>query len=110
MSPERLAETRACCTSVSRHPVNEAARIAEDLAAALTGTYPYDPLVRSLVSGRRILAMTLPPGARPEQRSRAAQAQRKNPIRLRPFAPFKTVGCQWPFSRPYAGRQGYRVL
>jgi hypothetical protein len=38
---------------------------------------------------------------RPEQGSRAAQAQRRNPIRLRPFAPFKTAGFQWPFSRPY---------
>ena len=60
-SPERLAETRARCESVSRLPVNEAARIAEDLAAALTGTYPYDPLVRSLVSSHRILAEGLPP-------------------------------------------------
>jgi Ca2+/Na+ antiporter len=29
---------------------------------------------------------------RPEQRNRTAQSQRRNPIRLRPFAPFKTVG------------------
>lgn len=61
MSPERLAETRARCEAVSRLPVNEAARIAEDLAATLTGTYPYEPLVRSLVLRHRILAMALPP-------------------------------------------------
>ncbi len=61
MCPERLAETRARCESVSRLPVNEAARIAEDLAAVLTGTYPYDPLVRSLVSRHRILVEALPP-------------------------------------------------
>lgn len=61
MSPEKLAETRARCESVSRLPVNEPARIAEDLAAVLTGTYPYDPLVRSLVSRHRILLEMLPP-------------------------------------------------
>ena len=67
MSPERLAETRAHCESVSRLPVNEAARIAEDLAALLTGTYPYDPLVRSLVSRHRILVQGLPPLPEVEQ-------------------------------------------
>lgn len=89
MSPERLAETRACCMSVSRHPVNEAARIAEDLAAALTGTYPYDPLVRSLVSGRRILAMTLPPASEDDD-DELTEATAPGPLpsgdRLRPIA------------------------
>ena len=89
MSPERLAETRACCTSVSRHPVNEAARIAEDLAAALTGTYPYDPLVRSLVSGRRILAMALPPASEADD-DEPTEATAPGPLpsgdRLRPIA------------------------
>jgi hypothetical protein len=61
MGPESLAETRARCQSVSRVPVNEAARIAEELAAVLTGTYPYEALVRSLVSRHRILERSLPP-------------------------------------------------
>ena len=61
MSSARLAETRARCEAISRLPANEAARVAENLAALLTGTYPYEPLVRSLVSRRRILAMALPP-------------------------------------------------
>jgi hypothetical protein len=61
MSPERLAETRARCEAVTRLPVNEEARIAEDLAAVLIGTYPYNPLVRSLVSRHRILVEMLPP-------------------------------------------------
>lgn len=60
-SPERLAEARARCGATSRLPANDAARIAEDLAAILIGTYPYEPLVRSLVSRHRILAMALPP-------------------------------------------------
>ncbi len=61
LSPEALAETRARCEAVSRVPVNEAARIAEDLAACLIHAYPFDPRVRTLVSGHRILAMSLPP-------------------------------------------------
>ncbi|HYN19417.1 MAG TPA: DUF6094 domain-containing protein [Thermoanaerobaculia bacterium] len=61
LSPERLAETRARCEAVIRSPLNQAARIAEDLAGILIGTYPYEPLIRSLVSSHRVLAMALPP-------------------------------------------------
>ena len=43
-----------------------------------------------------------------ERRPRTAQQSRPGPAEepdgLRPFAPFKTVGCQWPFSRPHVGR------
>ncbi len=60
---------------MSRLPVNEAARIAEDLAAVLTGTYPYDPLVRSLVSRHRILAM----GSLRPPRGRATDRRREEP-------------------------------
>jgi uncharacterized methyltransferase DUF6094 len=61
MSPERLAETRARCEATFRLPADEAARLAEELASLLVGTYPYEPLVRSLVSRHRILTMALPP-------------------------------------------------
>lgn len=60
-TPERLAETRARCEAVSRLPVNAAALLAEDLAISLVGAYPFEPLVRSFASRRRILAMALPP-------------------------------------------------
>lgn len=89
-SPERLAETRARCEAVSRLPVNEAARIAEDLAATLTGTYPYEPLVRSLVSCHRILAMALPPVPEEGETEEEAAWSEPSPFpggdRLRPIA------------------------
>ncbi|HEX4495477.1 MAG TPA: DUF6094 domain-containing protein [Thermoanaerobaculia bacterium] len=90
ISPERLAETRARCASVIHQPVNEAAWIAEDLAVTLIGAYPYDPLVRSLVSGRRILAMTLPPISDAGDDEQEAEAAASGPLpsanRLRPIA------------------------
>ncbi len=69
MRPERLAETRARCDATFRKPVNEAARLAEDLACLLVGTYPHHPLVRSLVSRHRVLTMGLPPIPEAEEES-----------------------------------------
>lgn len=40
----------------------------------------------------------LPALSRTAAEQRAAKAQRGNLIRLRPFGPFKLLGCQWPFS------------
>src|SRR5262249_17336092 len=40
----------------------------------------------------------------PEQRDGAEQTQRRNPIRLRPFAPFTTDSTQRTFHLPYAER------
>jgi hypothetical protein len=40
----------------------------------------------------------------PEQRGGADQTQRRNPIRLRPFAPFDTDGTQWALHLPFAER------
>ena len=40
--------------------------------------------------------------ARSEQRGGADQTQRRNLIRLRLFAPFRTGGSQRPFYLPYA--------
>jgi uncharacterized methyltransferase DUF6094 len=89
-NPVRLAETRARCEATSRLPVNEAARIAEDLAGLLTGTYPYEPLVRSLISRHRILAMTLPPIPETEEEAKAARSSAAGPLpsgdRLQPIA------------------------
>jgi hypothetical protein len=95
-SPETLAKARTRCESVTRLPINEAGRIAEDLAALLVGTYPHDPLVRSLVSRHRILAMALPPlpenldGDTSDSESEEPELPTSGPLpsgdRLRPIA------------------------
>lgn len=95
MSPERLAETRARCEATFRLPVDEGARLAEDLACLLVGTYPYEPLVRSLVSRHRVLEMGLPPiPETDEERAELPEPgplpgrESLRPIVLRIFEPF----------------------
>lgn len=59
-APDAIASGRLTCPHVDRVPQNEWAHLAEDLAAALVWTYPFDPHVRSLARRRRILARALP--------------------------------------------------
>jgi hypothetical protein len=98
MSPERLAETRARCEATVPLPADEGARLAEDLACLLVGTYPYEPLVRSLVSRHRILELALPPIPETDDESQKQSglpepgplpsAETLRPIALRIFEPF----------------------
>jgi hypothetical protein len=95
MSPERLAETRARCEATVRLPADEGARLAEELACLLVRTYPYEPLVRSLVSRHRILELALPPVPETEDEKQALPEPGPLPdreslrrIALRIFEPF----------------------
>jgi hypothetical protein len=58
--PDTLASKRERCGHMRRNPVNKVARLAEDLAVVLAPTYPFDPLVRLLVTNRIALTRTLP--------------------------------------------------
>jgi len=58
--PEGLATRRERCGHQRRYPVNAAAALAEELAAILSRTYPFDPTVRSLVVDRNMLRRWLP--------------------------------------------------
>jgi hypothetical protein len=58
--PEKLAAKRERCLHRIRRPTNQAARLAEGLAAALCETYPYHPEVRSLLANLPVLHRALP--------------------------------------------------
>jgi hypothetical protein len=58
--PEKLAAKRERCGHKLRHPTNQAARLAEDLAVVLSPSYPFHPEVRSLLANRHALHRALP--------------------------------------------------